>query len=427
MDNAQQVANTIEESKGSQAFMASLSEPTETASNQNMNMSLGFKLSGKDMFTTWMFAMQTLLSAYGLADYVDKTKSAETTDPVKKARTMLAITRNVDLNQLTLIKGFANDPAGAWAALSAEYAGKSNQDMATLLIELFGMRLQCNASVKEAKKHFEAMIDLNLRLKEIDEKRALSDLVIGVLMCMSLPNDMEQVRYRRLSGTAEELTAKNVRDDVISLLRRMAIADANADDDAGQAMNANRSQRFAFQGKCFNCGKVGHRAASCRSKNRSNNNGGGANLALLSVAFSSGSAAPRKGLRDWVLDGATTCGHISTCREHFKADLKLFDKDKRPTIGGVGGERIEVHAKGDVLLKLASGRSVTLKDVSYAPDAVANLFGVRAALSKLGSGAEHRETARASKIVGPDGKVIMTSSLRQGLLYVDLASGQDFC
>lgn len=95
---------------------------------------------------------------------------------------MLAITRNVDLNQLTLRKAYANDPAGPWAALSAEYAGKSNQDMATLLIELFGMRLQCNASIQEAKKHFEAMIDLNLRLKEMDAKRALSELVFGVLM-----------------------------------------------------------------------------------------------------------------------------------------------------------------------------------------------------------------------------------------------------
>jgi hypothetical protein len=107
--------------------------------------------------------------------------------------------------------------------------------------------------------------------------------------------------------------------------------------------------------------------------------------------------------------------------------MTMFDKDKRPTIGGVGGDRIDVHGKGDVVLKLASGRAITLKDVSYAPDAVANLFAVRAALSKLGTRAEHRETARASKIVGADGKVIMTSSLRQGLLYVDLASGQDFC
>ena len=137
--------------------------------------------------------------------------------------------------------------------------------MATLLIELFGKRLQGNASISEAKKHFEAMIDLNLRLKEIDEHRALPDLVIAVLMCMSLPNDMEQVRYRRLSGPATELTPNNVRDDVISLLRRMAVTSDVSGPVGGQAMQSNKGRR-GFNGKCYGCGKHGHRRADCRSK-----------------------------------------------------------------------------------------------------------------------------------------------------------------
>ena len=83
----------------------------------NTNMSIGFKHTGKNVYTTWTFAMTTMLTAYGLADYIDKSKAAVVTDPVKRAKTMLVITRNVDLSQLTLIKSFANDPAGAWAAL----------------------------------------------------------------------------------------------------------------------------------------------------------------------------------------------------------------------------------------------------------------------------------------------------------------------
>jgi hypothetical protein len=397
------------------------------------NMSIGFKLSGKEVYTTWMFAMTTLLSAYGLADYVDKSKAATATDPVKKSKAMLAITRNVEFSQLSLIKSFADDPAGAWAALSAEYAGKTSQDMATLLIELFGMRLQGNASLTEAKKHFEAMIDLNLRLKEIDTNRALPDLVMSVLMCMSLPNDMEQVRYRRLSGPSSELTPSNVRDDVISLLRRMAVTGDATDHDAGHAMAATGGRRGMFNGNCFSCGKAGHRAAECRSKkngrgrNSRGNGGGSANVAMISIALSTSGGTPRKGLRDWVLDGAATCGHVSTSREHFKNDIEIFDVENRPTIGGLGGDRVAIHGKGSVVLKLATGKLVTLSDVSYVPDAVANLFAVRAALSKLGKGAEHRETSRSSKIIDGDNKVLVTSSLRQGLLYVDLACDQDFC
>ena len=299
--------------------------------------------------------------------------------------------------------------------------------MATLLIELFGMRLRSNSKVDEAKQHFEVMNDLNLRLKDIDKERALPDVVMGVLMCMSLPNDMEQVRYRRLSGPSKELTSINVRDDVISLLRRMAVTGDLADSDTGQAMTADRSlrRRGAFTGRCFGCGNTGHRAADCRSKGNDTSQGN-ANIAMLSVAQSSGKGAPRKGLRHWVLDGAVTCRHVSTNLAHFKGALKKFDKDKRPSIGGVGGARIDVHGKGVVTLKAATGQIVTLKDVNYAPDGVVNLFAVRAALSKLGKGSEHRETVRSLKILSAAGKVLLTASLRQGLLYADLSSEQDF-
>jgi hypothetical protein len=403
-------------------------ETTADASGAMANMSIGFKLTGKQIYTTWLFAMNTMLTVYGLSDYVDKDKAAVATDPVKKAKTMLAITRNIDLSQL--IKAYADDPAGAWGALSAEYAGKTSQDMATLLIELFGMRLQSNASVEEAKRHFEAMVDLNLRLKEIESDRALSDDMMGVLLCMSLPNDMEQVRYRRLSGPSKELTPSNVRDDVISLLRRMAVTADCTDPDAGQAMTARRGRRRgAFTGRCFDCNQVGHRSADCRNKQKGSGgrSHGTANVAMQSMALSSDKGTPRKGPRDWVLDGAATCGHVSACLDHFQGKIDMFDPDKRPSIGGVGGSRIDVHGKGDVVLKMANDQTITLKNVNYVPDAVVNLFAVRTTLSKLGAGAEHRETARSSKILGADGRVLLTSSLRQGLLYLDLASSQDFC
>ena len=97
----------------------------------------------------------------------------------------------MEMPQLSLTKSFVNDPARVWSALSNEYAGKSSQNTATLLIDLFGLRMGPNPTVQEAKEHFEKMIDLNIRLKEVDEGRAMSDVVMAVLMAMSLPNDSE--------------------------------------------------------------------------------------------------------------------------------------------------------------------------------------------------------------------------------------------
>lgn len=145
---------------------------------------------------------------------------------------------------------------------------------------------------------------------------------------------------------------------------------------------------------------------------------------MITTALSSG-GTPRKGVRDWVMDGAATCGHISCCKEHFE-NLEMYEESQRPFVSGVGGSRIPIHGRGDVRLRTASSTIITLQ-ASYAPDSVVNLFAIREALSKLDNGAEHRETARSSKIVNKDGKVLVTGSLRGGLLYLDLSSEQDFC
>ena len=73
-----------------------MSDPETTSSGVSSsatNLTIGFKLTGKEVYTTWMFAMTTLLSAYGLADYIDSKKTETAKDPVKKSKAILAITQ----------------------------------------------------------------------------------------------------------------------------------------------------------------------------------------------------------------------------------------------------------------------------------------------------------------------------------------------
>ena len=96
------------------------------------------------------------------------------------------------------------------------------------------------------------------------------------------------------------------------------------------------------------------------------------------------------------------------------------------TIGGIGGDRVQVVGRGDVSLKLANGQEITLKNVAYVPKAVANIFAVRSALAKLGKGGAHVELYRSTKL-SLGGKTIATSTLRGGFYYLDLNADQDFC
>lgn len=94
----------------------------------------------------------------------------------------------------------------------------SNQEMTNLQ-----MRLNENAYLVDTSKHFKLPVDINLRQKEVDAERQLPDMT--VLMCMLLLNDIEQVRYRRMSGPDSKLVPKNMRDDVVSLLHWMETTD----------------------------------------------------------------------------------------------------------------------------------------------------------------------------------------------------------
>ena len=67
-----------------------------------------------------------------------------------------------------------------------------------------------------------------------------------------------------------------------------------------------------------------------------------------------------------------------------------------------------------------------LKNASFVPDAMVNIFSVRGALKMLGKGAEHRETLRPCKLMSAEGTTIATWSERRGLYFLDLAMQQDF-
>ena len=81
-----------------------------------------------------------------------------------------------------------------------------------------------NVTVAKAKEHFNAGTDLANRLGEIYAQLHVSDLYLATKMSLSLPDSMESILYNRLSGPATELIPKNILQDVMSLLKRINLA-----------------------------------------------------------------------------------------------------------------------------------------------------------------------------------------------------------
>jgi hypothetical protein len=404
------------------------------------SMKIAFVLKAAEDYPTWAFAMTVMLDVHGLLETVvpGTTSSTATTAEVavNKAKAMNAIVKNIDGSQMGLIMTHAGNPAGAWKALKEEHAGNTSQDVATLLVELNSRRLKRGATEEDVKNFFSEMANLQLRLAAANSERAISDADMAIKLLMALPDDYEPIKLMRLNGTADALTSKTIRADVLALIRRKAIA---AQDDApqqtalmGNPRNGRQQRRQqAFKGACYSCGKTGHRKANCwedrAAKNGDNKQArnGHAAIALMSMSLAGGGrVAPRKGVRDFIVDNAAPCGHVSTQRAHFK-NLTTTPGNQRDSIGGIGGDRVQVIGRGDVSLRLANGQGITLKNVAYVPKAVANIFAVQAALAKLGKEGTHVELYRSTKL-SLGGKTIATSTLRGGFYYLDLNSEQDF-
>ena len=336
-----------------------------------------------------------------------------------KAKAMHAIAKNIAEDQLPVIIGCGNDPKAAWDALKEEHAGSTSQDIATILMELNTRKLVDEPAIEDAREHFTYMATLVNRLKSADSKRSMSQADYATKLLLSLPNDFEQVKYARLSGPVDDLTAKNVRNDVLALLKRRDVTQSTGHGDAVLVSHQNQSKPYKFKGKCFKCGKKGHRKRECRSNGY---DGSHAVVALVS-SLAADKTQIKKGLRDFVIDDAANCGHTSTNKDDFES-LNIIEKSERKSIGGYGKDRVEIVGKGTIVKKLANGSTLKMHDVSYTPDGSANIFAVKHALAHIGEGSEYRSTTRSCKIIDKSGKAVVTGTRRGGFQYLNLAKDQ---
>ena len=182
-------------------------------------------------YVFWEFAMTDMLRDHGLLEYVLSNDELEVeglseANPTardyakRKAKAASAISKNLGQEQIALIHQHRGDPAAAWKALRNEYAGSSNQEVATMIMEINKLRQNETPSEEEAKLHFSKMTLLANKLSAVGDEHTIAPNALITTMLLSLPDEFEPVKYSRLSGPSSGLTPQAVRNDVIACIKR---------------------------------------------------------------------------------------------------------------------------------------------------------------------------------------------------------------
>lgn len=199
--------------------------------------------------------------------------------------------------------------------------------------------------------------DFKNYLKHKRKEMKLEDLVIRLKI--EEDNKIAEKRYRKSSP----------------------IEGANVVEDAAPKKNNKRKRHSGkekypnkkkFKGNCYNCGKAGHKAPDCRApKKDKEKNKGQANMvedvddlcAMLSECNLVGNP------KEWWLDSGAT-RHVCAVKEAFTTYTPA-GPDEELYMGNTATTKVEGYGK--VLLKMTSGKVLTLNNVMHVPSIRKNL------------------------------------------------------
>ena len=136
------------------------------------------------------------------------------------------------------------------------------------------------------------------------------------------------------------------------------------------------SKKQKFQGKCFNCDKMGHKAAECilprKNKNKEANvmekitqEVDDMNLSAVVSEVNLIGSNPKEW---WIDTGATR--HVCSDRNMFTS-FDPIDNGEKLFMGNSATS--DIRGQGKVILKMTSGKSLTLNNVPYVPEICKNL------------------------------------------------------
>uniref|UniRef100_A0A2N9GX20 CCHC-type domain-containing protein n=1 Tax=Fagus sylvatica TaxID=28930 RepID=A0A2N9GX20_FAGSY len=306
------------------------------------------KFNGTE-FKRWQQKMLFYLTTLNLAKflYEDAPTLNENEDQIKTAKELWD----------SLDKKYKTEDAGTKKFIVGRFSGLQNagfQDFATIIEKL-------PSSWKEFKNY----------LKHKRKEMKLEDLIVRLRI-----EEDNRTSEKAMWNQSIESKANVVEHNNKNKKRK------HFGQEFGQGSNQDTKGGHAkrFKGKCFICDKPGHRAKDCRKRNdQGNKKTFQANISEVGTLSKDVSDINLSAIVSEVnLVGDTKEWWVDTgATRHICSDKNMFSKynsvehGEQLFMGNSSTARVE--GKGKVILKMTSGKELTLNDVLHVPDIRKNL------------------------------------------------------
>lgn len=371
-------------------------------------------------YDTWKLQMRAILIKNDLWSYVDGSTLCPDGDTAANWRKMdqkacADLLLSITPSELGLIAECSTSRE-IWLKLEDTFQSKGPARKATLLKRVALARMKDGDNVRD---HINDFFDAVSKLKEINV--AIGDDLLAILLLYSLPDSFET--FRCALETRDELPKPEVLR--VKILEEDQSRRAKVERDDQNALYAkpkrngvsskfsnrsteNRTDRGKQKEGCFKCGKFGHYARNCRSKQNANLVQEGSQENSMFNCFDSLFNCLDIS-HEWCLDSGCT-SHMSSNKEGFTT-MKKIDKN----LCLANGEMSKITAVGDVRIKVVGDRqeeSFIVRDVMYVKDLRTNLLSI----SKLADKGYKVKFNKDHALILKENKV-MCKAERRGNLY----------
>ncbi|CAK9816532.1 Retrovirus-related Pol polyprotein from transposon TNT 1-94, partial [Anthophora quadrimaculata] len=314
------------------------------------------KLSGRENYATWRFAMQTYLQHEELWDCIE---SGSGTDVKRDTKAKTKIILSVDPTNYVHIQE-ASTAKEVWDKLSSTFDDSGLTRRVGLLRDL------CNTSLtgcQNVEEYVSKIISTAHKLRNIGFK--VDDEWLGTLLLSGLPES-----YQPMIIAIESSDMKITSDSVKAKL----LQDVRPSENDTKAFSVSKKfqqtiKKHSKGPRCYSCNKYGHKSPECKSKPKATSQ------KLNSSSYAAVFIATTAQYDAWYVDSGAS--------SHMVKDRSLIQNEATSVVKSIkvaDNKVLSVQCSGQVSLNTYNGKGqenkVLFTNVLCVPDLATNLLSV---------------------------------------------------